>query len=344
IVYFRWRTCTVGTEQYWHGILPHEGTPGRRYEEIRRTGEELQRLGALVAADLPAEVAILRSYDALWAFEAQPTAEGLAYDDQVGRYYRALWERNVAVDLITEDGPWEPYKVLVAPCLFVLREEVSTRLHAWVEAGGTLVLTFRSGVKDEYNRVVDQPLPGALRDLAGVQVIDYTALLPAGTGAPCGGPESLELVIDGTLHCVGADVWMDDLQVNDAEVLGTYRGGPFDGAPAVTLKRLGAGRVIYVGTSLDGAGQALLMDKVLAETGVITGVPSPDNVEIVRRVHEGNDYWFVLNHGPLAQEIRLPAGGIELLTGRIVTETVIVNGLDALVVCSQPETEIRPIH
>jgi beta-galactosidase len=198
------------------------------------------------------------------------------------------------------------------------------------------VLTFRSGVKDEYNRVVDQPLPGALRDLAGVQVIDYTALLPAGTGAPCGGPESLKLVIDGTSYSVGADVWMDDLQVNDAEVLGTYRGGPFDGAAAVTLKRLGAGRVIYVGTSLDNVGQALLMDKVLAEAGVISGVPAPDNVEIVRRVHEGIDYWFVLNHNPVAHEIRLPSGGIELLTGRTVTETVIVNGFDALVVCSQP--------
>ena len=289
-----------------------------------------------MTAAFPAEVAILRSYDALWAFEAQPTAEGLSYDDQIGRSYRAFWRRNVAVDLITEDSSWESYKVLVAPCLFVLREEVSTRLHAWVEAGGTLVLTFRSGVKDEYNRVIDQPLPGALRDLAGVHVIDYTALLPAGAGVPCGGPESLELVIDGTIHRVGADVWMDDLEVKDAEVLGTYRGGPFDGAPAVTLKRIGAGRVIYVGTSLDDRGQALLMNKVLDETGIKPGVPSPDNVEIVRRVHEGTDYWFVLNHGLVAQEIRLPTGGIELLTGRAVTETVIVNGLDALVVCSQP--------
>src|SRR6266571_9125159 len=207
IVYFRWRTCRVGTEQHWHGILPYDGTPGRRYEEICQTGEELRRLDTLVAADFPAEVAILRSYDTLWAFEAQPTTEGLSYDDQIGRYYRAFWRRNMAIDLVTEDHSWKPYKLLVAPCLFVLREEVSTRLHTWVEAGGTLVLSFRSGVKDEYNRVVDQPLPGALRDLAGVHVIDYTALLPTGTGVPCGGPESLELVLDGTIHSVGADVW-----------------------------------------------------------------------------------------------------------------------------------------
>ena len=37
IVYFRWRTCTFGYEEYWHGILPHNGVPGRRFEELKKT-------------------------------------------------------------------------------------------------------------------------------------------------------------------------------------------------------------------------------------------------------------------------------------------------------------------
>ncbi len=335
IVYFRWRTCRVGTEQYWHGILPHDGNPGRRFEEVRQTGEELRRLGTLVTASFPAEVAILRSYDVLWAFEAQPTAEELSYNDQIGRYYRALWRRNVAVDLITEDRPWESYNVLIAPCLFVLRDDIALRLRSWVEAGGTLVLTFRSGVKDEHNAVVDLPLPGALRELAGVRVVDYTALLPTGAGTPSGGPESLELTIDGTLQRVSAGVWMDELETNGAEVLGRYRGQPFDGAPAVTMKRVGAGKVFYVSTSLDDAGQDLLMSKVLAEAKVSQGVLSPDNVEILRRVHEGADHWFILNHGPAPQEVTIPASGIDLLTGKALAGNITVNGLDALVVRSQ---------
>jgi beta-galactosidase len=335
IVYFRWRTCRVGTEQYWHGILPHDGTPGPRYEEVRQAGEELRHLGTLVGAPFPARVAILRSYDVLWAFEAQPTAEALSYDDQIGRYYRGLWRRNAAVDLVTEDRPWEPYRVLIAPCLFVLRDGLSARFHSWVEAGGTLILTFRSGVKDGHNNVVDLPLPGALRDLAGVRIVDYTALLPAGTGEPCGGSESLELIIDGTSHRVSADVWMDELEVNGTEVIGRYRAGPFAGSPAVTMKRVGAGRVFYVGTSLDDAGQDLLMSMVLTEAG-IAEVPSPDDVEMVHRVHEGIDYWFILNHGTAPQEVLLPTEGVELLTGRMVSGKVVVNGLDALVIRSQP--------
>ena len=31
-IWFRWRTCTVGREQYWHGLLGHDGKANRRYQ------------------------------------------------------------------------------------------------------------------------------------------------------------------------------------------------------------------------------------------------------------------------------------------------------------------------
>jgi len=101
------------------------------------------------------------------------------------------------------------------------------------------------------------------------------------------------------------------------------------------MNRIGAGKVFYVGTSLDDAGQDLLMGMVLTGAG-IAEVSSPDNVEIVRRVHEDIDYWFILNHSMVPQEILLPGGGVELLTGRAISGKVVVNGLDALVIRSQP--------
>lgn len=36
VVFFRWRTCAMGTEQYWHGILGHSGNPGRIYREAKQ--------------------------------------------------------------------------------------------------------------------------------------------------------------------------------------------------------------------------------------------------------------------------------------------------------------------
>jgi beta-galactosidase len=329
IVYFRWRTARVGTEQHWHGILPHHGQPGKRYEEVRQTGQAIQRLGEAVSSALPTSVAILRSYETLWAFEAQPTARDLSYDDQIARYYRALWQRNVPVDLITEDQTWESYQLIIAPCLFLLREDIAARLQHWVKAGGTLVVTFRSAVKDTSNQVVDLPLPGFLRELAGVQVSDYTAVHLA-EGTP-----GIELDIDGMVHEVEASVWMDELAVEDASVLARYRGGQFDGAAAITLKQSGAGRVIYVGTSLTSAGQDLLMGKVLAEAGIPPGIPSPEHVEIIRRVHCEHDYWFILNHNATPREIQLPASGIDVITNRSLTGTITIDGFEVLVIDSR---------
>ena len=45
IVFFRWRTARFGAEQYWHGILEHDGRAGRRYNEIKQMGAELKRVG-----------------------------------------------------------------------------------------------------------------------------------------------------------------------------------------------------------------------------------------------------------------------------------------------------------
>jgi beta-galactosidase len=335
IVYFRWRTARVGTEQHWHGILPHHGQPGKRYEEVRQTGQEIQHLGEAVSSALPTSVAILRSYETLWAFEAQPTSKELSYDDQIARYYRALWQRNVPVDLITEDQTWESYQLIIAPCLFLLREDIAARLQHWVKAGGTLVVTFRSAVKDASNQVVDVPLPAALRDLAGVQVADYTTLLPAGTTTPAENAPALELNLDGVVHVVDAEIWMDELAVNDAEVLARYRGGPFDGAAAITLKQSGAGKVIYVGTSLAAAGQDLLTGKVLTEAGISPGIPSPEQVEIIQRVSHEHDYWFILNHNATPCEIQLPASGIDLITNRSLAGTITIHGFEVLVIESQ---------
>jgi beta-galactosidase len=55
IVYFRWRTCTVGSEQLWHGILDYDSRPNRRYAEVQDIGEELTRVGPLLAKAAPSK-------------------------------------------------------------------------------------------------------------------------------------------------------------------------------------------------------------------------------------------------------------------------------------------------
>lgn len=45
LLYFRWRTCRFGAEEYWCGILDHDNQPRRRYHEVAQMGGELKRIG-----------------------------------------------------------------------------------------------------------------------------------------------------------------------------------------------------------------------------------------------------------------------------------------------------------
>jgi len=73
VVFFRWRTCTFGTEQYWHGILPHCGEPARYYDELKECIQKARLLMDEIRGSLPkASVGIVFSYDQAYAMEIQP--------------------------------------------------------------------------------------------------------------------------------------------------------------------------------------------------------------------------------------------------------------------------------
>ena len=62
ISYFRWRTCTFGTEIYWHGILNYDNQDNRRLQEITDIGREFEKLSDLAGKTYQAKVArILRA-------------------------------------------------------------------------------------------------------------------------------------------------------------------------------------------------------------------------------------------------------------------------------------------
>ena len=70
--WFRWRTCTVGREQYWHGLLGHDGKAGRRYHEAAQVAHEIRPLGPrLGGTTIESRVAIVYDYDSMWALEIQ---------------------------------------------------------------------------------------------------------------------------------------------------------------------------------------------------------------------------------------------------------------------------------
>ncbi len=311
ILYFRWRSGLIGAEQYHAGIIPHDGRPGRIYDEVKAMGRELQRLGRALDGTTPrAEVAFILSYESLWALENQAHHADLGnpwryFEDS----YRYLLSRHIPVDFCPPSADLSGYKLVIAPALFVLAAESAENLARYVEGGGTLLATVRSGQKDEHNRVIDRPFPGLLSSLFGVTVREFSSEL-AGTQlalrleAAWGGGEA------------GADTWQEWLEPADAEVVARYRGGLYDGRPAATWRPVGRGGAMYLGTmGADATGR--LLGELLRRAGVEPplAVEAPGQVEVAVRQGEGHKVLFLLNYSGERQVAHLDGGATDLLSG-----------------------------
>ena len=184
VCFFRWRTSRYGTEQYWQGVLDQDSYPNARYQIVKQMGGELPKLTELLqGSKVASHVALLVSPDSRWAFHIQPLVEGAGapggskvnfdYNRELRQYYDAVRRLGLNVDVVFPQTDFSAYKAIIAPSLFVTDPALVARLKQFVEQGGTLALTYRSGVKDEHNVVTDKTLPGPLAELAGVAIHEF---------------------------------------------------------------------------------------------------------------------------------------------------------------------------
>ncbi len=264
---------------------------------------------------------MLLSYDARFAFEIQPNNPEFRYSDHFARFYRALYRCGLPIDIVAPTESLIPYRLVVAPALHIVSEAVAENLACFVRAGGVLVVTMRSGVKDESNAVVSRRLPGLLAPLCGVQVEDYDSL-------PAGVTNGIEFIAPefATAQPAVAGVWCDVLQPNGATVVATYTGDYYAGRPALTLNRFGQGWTVYLGTSGDGALYQTLAGWLLRLARLQPMPPAPEGVEMAERWQGDRRLLFVLNHTEREQAVTLDAKYLNLLDGAASLEGRIAIG------------------
>lgn len=287
IVFFRWRTCAMGTEQYWHGILPHSGIPGRRYEELKELVLTMSPVMNRLAGSMPKpQVGIVFSFEQEYAFQIQPHHKDLSYTKQILKYYQALYQQNIPVDFVPEQGNFEKYKLLVAPLQYLMSPDLEQKYMDYVKNGGHLILTMRTGVKDKNNLcMTDQELPGKLGELAGIEVLDYDCLRDA----------HVQVLFQGQQF--QADIWSDLMRLlPDTKVLANYSSEFYTGEPCVTQHPYGQGICYYIGTQ---PGEDLMREllTIICQTAEVTPLnPAIEDVEFMVRENENSQFLFVINH------------------------------------------------
>ncbi|MFD7155645.1 beta-galactosidase [Kribbella sp. NPDC059898] len=297
VMFFQWRASRRGAERFHSAMVPHSGPDSRIFREVSALGHELGKLAELAGTTVSADVAIVWDWTSWTTLDESPRrSEHVTYGDQVLRYYRQLWHRNIAVDLVRPTDDLSAYRLVLLPAAFALDENPS--LVQYVADGGHLLASYATGTIDTTAAVHAGGAPGPLREVLGLRVEEANPL-PAGVEVP---------VDDGY-----AVLWQDIIVPETATVLSRYTDGPWAGTPVVTANTYGAGIATYVGATLSDPLAVRVLDEVCRRAGVHGHAAAP-MVEVVERRGGEYRYHVVLNHQAVPVDHTAPAG-VDLLTG-----------------------------
>ncbi|MGW0564597.1 beta-galactosidase [Streptomyces sp. NPDC003016] len=312
-MFFQWRQSRRGAEKFHSAMVPHAGTDSRVWREVVGLGRAVESLEPLRATRTVADVAVLWDWQSWWAqqLEWRPSEDHDARE-RADTFYEALYDRHLTVDFAHPESDLSGYPLVVVPALYLTTEAAGRNLRAYVENGGTLVVSYFSGIVDEHDAVHPGAYPGALRDVLGLTVEEFSPLL-AGETVRLTGADGPELT---------GDVWSEVVVPRGAETLWTYADGIPAGRPAVTRNRLGEGTAWYLSSRLSGTHLDSVLERAGEDAGIAPRTGLPRDVEVVRRSGESGTYVFVINHTTADAKVALDSPGTDLLTGERVAGTL----------------------
>jgi len=196
------------------------------------------------------------------------------------------------------------------PHMKIATKELVATAQKFAESGGIVVLGAQSGLKDINCHIVEMPLPGLFRKLAGVEVADWSMLTEKDTR---------EARLENG-EVVKAFTFVERLKPLGAEVIANWISGDslLAGGPAITRKQVGKGWVYYIGAYLPDAGVATLVSYLAAEHGLEPVIRASADVEVIVRAAGKRKFYALLNHGAGGQPVSGLPEGKELLTGKAV--------------------------
>ncbi|ETT50981.1 beta-galactosidase [Paenibacillus sp. FSL H7-689] len=321
IMFFQLRRSIGACEKYHGAVIEHAGHENTRvFREVAELGKELQMLGdTTLDASVESKVAIVFDWDNWWAIEKSsgPTV-ALNYVDQIHKYYAAFFRRNIQVDIISVDTDMSKYDIVLAPVLYMVKPGFAAKLEKYVEAGGTFLTTFFSGIVNENDLVTTGGYPGELRKLLGIWVEEIDALLPE---------QKNRIVLKETYGDLqgeyGCGMLCDLLHSEGAEVIAEYGDDFYKGMPVVTRNTFGQGEAWYVASDPDERFLDGLLGQLAAAKNVESLLETPEGVEVSARTKDGRPYLFVMNHNATTQSYDLgTAKAHDLLTNRELSGSV----------------------
>ena len=311
VSFFRWRTATMGTEMYWHGILDYDNRDNRKLAEIARIWERIPKMQAVAGSEYAAEIGLLRDYDNLWDAEVDVWHRRLQKRSE-SEIFVAAQIAHTPLDMVNLADDTNPaklgkYKVLFYPHPLIVTERRAEALRDYVENGGTLVLGARAGMKDISGQCVMRPMPGLLSELTGTTVREFTFV----------GEMDKPVMMDWQGRPFDTGIFNDVLEPvgEGVSVLARYASSYYRGEAAMTERRLGKGRTIHFGGTFTRDTADALLDRLEVREPWSGLIELPGACEVAVRRQKDAAFLFVLNYSWKRETITLKRPLVDLDTG-----------------------------
>lgn len=311
---YRFRQPRAGAELYHYGLVGTDGvtpsTGGRQYSQVAKE-LALMRQAAKVGAPLPPayaarRTAVLYTYDNRWDIDNHKQNKAWNTYGHLQKYYAALKRAGAPVDVITEDKDFSRYPFLVAPAYQLVDAQLVERWKTYVENGGHLILSARTGHKDRRGQLWEGPWAAPIVDLIGADIPFYDTL-PA--------PNVATVQAGGETH--RWSTWGDVLQPranSGVTTLATYADQYYKGGIAAITRPLGQGTVTYIGAdSDDGTLEVQLVREVMSRAGA-----APASYAEGFDVDWRDGLWIATNFNEQPQTAPIPAHAKVLFGDRTV--------------------------
>ena len=248
---YRYRHPLGSSEMYHDGIVGTDGitltTGGKEFVEAIQD-MKLLRKEYDPKAVLPQNIAkrktgFLWSHENLWDLENQKQTKFWNTWKHRNTYTAAIKSAGAPMGFITEEDNFADYPFIVAPAYQLIDQKLVGKWQKYVENGGNLILTCRTGQKDKNGHFFEANWSAPIVPLIGADVEFFVMLVADVNGTVKAGENSYKW-----------NTWADVLNPKKGtEVLATYEDQFYKGKAAATTRKLGKGTVTYVGVeSNDG--------------------------------------------------------------------------------------------
>ena len=300
VEYWHWHSIHNAIESYWKGVLSHNLKENATYRETCRIGADFAACSThLVNLKKRCSAAILLDNASLDALQWFPIPDGPAYNDVFRWVFDALYEMNVECDILSAEDAidlFSQYRLLITPALYSVSDRLASALKDYVQAGGTLLSTFKTAVADKMLKIYHDDLPHGLTEVFGMTYDQFTDAVQVGLQANVAKPAPSEKISSKTAaeaqtessavdmtklvsqpcasepkqdvsnHCVHN--WMELLLPGTAETLAFYDHPHWGSHAAITGNRFGQGYAAYLGCYTDGDVLKKLLSFLCEKAGV----------------------------------------------------------------------------